>query len=318
MEVLNLGGNALSGPIPAELGNLSALEHLNLVGNRLSGAIPVAFGSLTGLESLDLAWNALSGSIPAGLGNLTNLKSLDLAGNELGGSIPDALWNLTDLVVLDLHGNALSGPIPVALGELARLERVYFSSNRLSGPFPAVVARLPELERMEFESNQWSGPLPGDVWKLANLEVLHSRRGQLRDATDVGTVRFAGEAGQLVAVTARSHGSAAQLRLRSSAGERIALAGPYGDEFQLARLPSDGEYRIDVLTRRGFGDYEVTVRAVPLEPLTMGSSVDTFLAAGLGVRAWRFRGRGWSIRQRRCADRISHADGGSRSVSAVS
>ena len=164
-----------------------------------------------------------------------------------------------------------------------------FSWNRLSG-FPAVVARLLNLERMEFEANQWSGPLPGDVWKLANLEVLHSGRGRLRDVTEVGTERFAAETGQLVAVTVRSQGFDARLRLRSSTGERIALAGP-GNEFKLARLPDDGEYRIEVLARRGFGraqrgfgDYEVTVRAVPWEPQTMGSSVDTFLAAGLGVR----------------------------------
>ena len=48
---------AFGGPIPAELGNLTKLEHL------------------------DLARNALTGSIPPELGNLANLTELWLQGN---------------------------------------------------------------------------------------------------------------------------------------------------------------------------------------------------------------------------------------------
>ena len=235
-----------------------------------------------------LSYNQLDGSIPAALGNLTNLELLNLENNALSGSIPDVLWKLTDLEELDLGGNALSGAIPVELGALARLEGLDLSSNRLSGPFPAVL-RLPNLLRLDLRGNQWSGPLPGDAARLANLEVLHSRRGRLRDAVEAGIERFAGEAGQLVALTARSHDFDARLMLLSPAGERLALTG-VDSKFHLAWLPSDGEYRIEVMPRRGFGDYQVDVRAVPVEPLTVGSLIDPFLAAGVGVRAWRFRG----------------------------
>ena len=81
---------------------------LNLPGNALSGPIPDALGDLTFLEVLDLAerwdptseqWikNALTGPIPLSLGNLARLKWLALTGNQLSGAIPTELGNLPHL-----------------------------------------------------------------------------------------------------------------------------------------------------------------------------------------------------------------------------
>ena len=52
LEVLVLGTNGLSGPIPPELGQLTRLTSLHLHGNQLSGSIPVELGNLTGLTRL--------------------------------------------------------------------------------------------------------------------------------------------------------------------------------------------------------------------------------------------------------------------------
>ena len=51
------------------------------MGNRLSGPLPAELGNLTNLQSLGLSDNQLSGPIPAELGNLTNLRYLDLLRN---------------------------------------------------------------------------------------------------------------------------------------------------------------------------------------------------------------------------------------------
>ena len=55
---LELIANALSGPIPPELGNLTALESLRLGYNGLSGPIPPELANLTGLQYLQLYANA--------------------------------------------------------------------------------------------------------------------------------------------------------------------------------------------------------------------------------------------------------------------
>jgi Leucine-rich repeat (LRR) protein len=54
VQVLYLTGNQLSGPIPAELGNLSSLEQLSLDSNQLSGPIPAELSNLSSLWYLFL------------------------------------------------------------------------------------------------------------------------------------------------------------------------------------------------------------------------------------------------------------------------
>jgi Leucine-rich repeat (LRR) protein len=132
---VRLVSNKLTGLIPAELGNLTALGFLDLSGNQLSGPIPTELGNLTALSNLVLSRNNLTGSIPAELGNLTALRSLRLGRNQLSGVIPTELGNLTNLEVLFIHTNQLTGlvPLPVAGlgGELQQIasDRCSFVSN---------------------------------------------------------------------------------------------------------------------------------------------------------------------------------------------
>jgi hypothetical protein len=49
---LTFGLNALSGPIPKELGNLQKLSSLGLDVNNFTGSLPDEFGNLTSLEHL--------------------------------------------------------------------------------------------------------------------------------------------------------------------------------------------------------------------------------------------------------------------------
>ena len=111
---LDLSGNQLTGTIPTELGNLTALLRLFLNSNSLSGSIPTELGNLTNLTVLYLYNNQLTGTIPTELGNLTNLESLHLGGNSLSGSIPTELGNLTNLRYFLLYDNQLTGTIPLS------------------------------------------------------------------------------------------------------------------------------------------------------------------------------------------------------------
>ena len=84
----------MSGSIPAELGNLSALRWMILSGNSLSGEIPSELGNITGLELLYLLDNDLTGGVPSSLGNLAALERMHLQQNMLTGALPSTFLNL--------------------------------------------------------------------------------------------------------------------------------------------------------------------------------------------------------------------------------
>ena len=74
------------------------VQELNLEGQALTGEIPPQLGNLTGLVELDLGViQLLTGKIPPELGNLTNLQTLNISVSRLTGEIPPELGNLTGL-----------------------------------------------------------------------------------------------------------------------------------------------------------------------------------------------------------------------------
>ena len=175
---LHLSSNDLTGPIPLELGNLSALKSLQLGGN-LTGPIPPELGDLAALERLYLNNNALTGPIPPELGDLAALEWLHLSGNALTGSIPPELGDLAALESLGLHRNALTGPIPLELGNLAALESLGLDDNALTGPIPPELGNLAALELLGLNWNALTGPIPLELGNLAALEYLSLNRNAL-------------------------------------------------------------------------------------------------------------------------------------------
>ena len=79
---MHLGSNELTGPIPAELGNLSELATLLLYTNGLSGPIPPEVGNLANLRNLYLQRNDLTGPIPQSILRLDNLQRFYIRRNE--------------------------------------------------------------------------------------------------------------------------------------------------------------------------------------------------------------------------------------------
>lgn len=145
---LSLDKWGLTGVIPPELGNISALETLSLHNNALSGQIPPELASLENLRSLSLGHNILTGEIPPELGEL-NLKGLFLSHNRLTGSIPAELSRILHLGYLELNDNQLTGPIPQELDNLNWLLSVRLAGNQLTGCTPD---GLRDVQENDFDS----------------------------------------------------------------------------------------------------------------------------------------------------------------------
>lgn len=101
---LDLGRNALSKTLPAQLGALTALTYLNLAFNSFTGGIPAGWSRLTLLQELDVASTYLNATVPSQIGLLTSLTRLSLSATGIPvGSISNGLSRLANLQILDMR-----------------------------------------------------------------------------------------------------------------------------------------------------------------------------------------------------------------------
>jgi len=93
MQSLLLESNNLQfGPIPAEVGLLTALVNLDMSDNAITGTIPTYLGQLTVLETLNLSGNLLEGSLPTELSSIPTLTALNFTSlDNVTGTVPDEL-----------------------------------------------------------------------------------------------------------------------------------------------------------------------------------------------------------------------------------
>ena len=173
VAIIDLGRQSLSseysisGTIPTQIGNLSALTALLLRFNRLTGPIPTQLGNLASLNNLQLHDNRLTGPIPTQLGYLTSLRSLWLRDNQLTGPIPTQLGDMSSLGYIYLQENQITGPIPTQLGYLTNLDGLYLGDNQLTGSIPTQLGNLGNLRSLAFNDNLLTGSIPDQLGDLA-------------------------------------------------------------------------------------------------------------------------------------------------------
>ncbi|XP_057980126.1 probable LRR receptor-like serine/threonine-protein kinase At3g47570 [Malania oleifera] len=174
LTYLLLGGNKLTGKIPAVLASLSFLKALDISYNNLVGGIPQFFSNLTALQAISLAYNALGGSIPNSLARLEHLRFLGLAGNNLSGEIPPCLYNLSSITHFSLSENQLHGRVSPNLGlSFPLLQILQLSVNFFVGPFPVSLSNASELTNIEMGSNKFSGLLSVNFGSMQNLNKVY-------------------------------------------------------------------------------------------------------------------------------------------------
>ena len=133
LESLALSDNArLVGPIPPTMFGSPNLLRLELDDCNLSGGIPSEIGQASALTYVNANGNALlTGPIPDALYSLVNLDTVLLYETAISGSISPAIGRLAKLRIAFLNDNNLAGPIPVEIGNCKALVELKLDDNNL-------------------------------------------------------------------------------------------------------------------------------------------------------------------------------------------
>ena len=87
VEQLRLPDNGLEGPLPAEIGNLQALETLDLADNDLTGGVHATIASIDPLDTIRVGGNAdMEGPLPFQMTEMTGLIALQYADTDICAS----------------------------------------------------------------------------------------------------------------------------------------------------------------------------------------------------------------------------------------
>ena len=274
---LELFGRSLSGSIPKELGNLSALTVLRLNSNSLSGSIPKELGNLSALLRLELRSNSLSGSIPKELGDLSALTVLSLYSNSLSGSIPKELGNLSVLVSLLLQHNSLSESIPKELGNLSSLRTLFLNNNSLSGSIPKELGNLSAVSSLFLSGNSLSGCIPSALLALrvgATTITINPQRNNVHLPVCPGVPVLTlkpGDARIAASWTAPAGGTPTDYdlnyKLSSASDWTDASHTGTGTTATIDSLTNGSEYdvRVRANTATDTGDWSETKSATPID-----------------------------------------------------
>ncbi|CAI5519920.1 unnamed protein product [Closterium sp. Naga37s-1] len=162
---------AAAAPLPA------SLESLDVGGNALSESIAAQVGLLTGLTRLALDHNRLDGSLPRELGALWMLRDLQLQGNALRGDVSALAAAFPTPPSAPADSAASRAPVLWGLrGVFPLLTRLDVSNNQLSGDAATFFPRDQEIHTLNFSNNHLTwGPGGNASWHADYLDLSHNR-----------------------------------------------------------------------------------------------------------------------------------------------
>ncbi|CAM8955431.1 unnamed protein product [Rhodiola kirilowii] len=182
--------NNISGSLPIEIGNISALELLLVNGNQLTGSLPEALGYLQKLRRIQIDQNQISGPIPSSFANLTSVRHFHFNNNSISGQLPPELSKLPALVHILIDNNNLSGYLPPEYSEMPKLLILQLDNNNFGGGMiPKSYENMTKLLKLSLRNCNLQGPIP-NLTRIPQLGYLDLSSNQLNGS--IPTDRFSG------------------------------------------------------------------------------------------------------------------------------
>ncbi|KAF7836107.1 putative LRR receptor-like serine/threonine-protein kinase [Senna tora] len=209
LEIFEIGGNQISGPVPTSTTNATTLQIFDIGENSLTGQVPILdrlqhlwwldfsennlgdnsakdlefLNSLTNCSKLHVftMWsNNFGGPLPNSIGNLsTELQQLYLGDNKIFGNIPESIGNLNNLIVLVMGNNHLTHVIPTTFGKFWRMQSLHLNGNKLSGEIPSALGNLSQLFALDLADNAFSVNISQGIGNLRILQYLDLSQNKL-------------------------------------------------------------------------------------------------------------------------------------------
>jgi len=238
LELLDASNNDISGTIPTTLFS-KVLNKALLYANELSGCIPSEIGDTTALEWLDVENNNLDCMLPSQLQNQETILNFKASGNKF--PYPLQPWMLTSIIqkpgfqpspcdpadpscvnkykdkgfdygrlelerceipgmlpavpfsgyTLHLDFNQLSGSIPYALGDSMYIHNFFLNDNSLTGSIPSSFGlNTAYFKGLHLENNGLSGSLPDNLFNAITIEQLYLSNNMLTGSLDAANSIF--------------------------------------------------------------------------------------------------------------------------------
>ncbi|CAB9513480.1 leucine rich repeat [Seminavis robusta] len=179
LEAINMGGTAISGLVPSELGLLSDTMHsIAIINALLEGSLPSELGLLHRMHDLLVDQNGLTGVVPDELGNASSLQWIYLNNNSFTGTFPVFMVHLP-LQQLYLNGNQFSGAMPTEIGLLSEIKKFYVYGNRFTGTIPTQVAQMSSVSDLDFDDCYFTGTLPTELGLLTKMTNFWAAQNSL-------------------------------------------------------------------------------------------------------------------------------------------
>ncbi|WP_159431194.1 BACON domain-containing protein [Millionella massiliensis] len=274
LQILNLDLNNFT-EIPAVIGEIQSLEHLSMnsntsPGSPLSGNIPSSLGNLSNLKYLFLCGDF--GPLPEELGALTQLENLAIVGAWYGRSIsepiPDWIQNLKKLTHLSLGGMKLSGDIPNWIYNLSELQELHLECNALTGIISENISNLKSLTYITLNNNKLSGTIPSSLTLLTNLQHCYLNDNDLEGTLPEGFATLTN------LLTLHTYGN----RMSGQIPEDFKQ-NPNFESWGVAQniLPQQPGYTLSLGSSYESSDYSADGEVMTLQTATQGKGVDIVL-----------------------------------------